>query len=325
MGSSGPPSDRSLSSGISFPQWMKGKMDNRRLGLFDFEQGALSPPSYDDTFFHIKYPRSVNSSSNVTQPDGFRSINTVINKQEINNNGTSSESTTQITKIKSVEHIDFSKHPLPCRPFIPLTDIKGSEKISSNLKTKSITKSQGTDDGFHGEPARCGKSIVHVANRIMSGALGKKIDQIHVDEQMEKKSVEPKIGGSKSLPVSPITTPISTPDSSPKVQRRAQGNRFFTGAFIPDRDKYQGGWILSSLFNQSREVTENKIEEEDESIEIVKPKILNRKKSISSQNLSYLGNEKFNEEKINAASNSVGFQAEPSELREMNFWSPTSM
>lgn len=92
---------------------------------FDFEQGALSPPSYDDTFFHIKYPRSVNSSSNVTQPDGFRSINTVINKQEINNNGTASGSNTQITKIKSVERIDFSKHPLPCRPFIPLTDIKG--------------------------------------------------------------------------------------------------------------------------------------------------------------------------------------------------------
>ncbi|KAK0161387.1 hypothetical protein PV327_009863 [Microctonus hyperodae] len=321
MGSSGPPSDRSLSSGISFPQWMRGKVDNR----FDFEQGALSPPSYDDTFFHIKYPKSVNSSSNITQPDGFRSINTVINKQEINNNATASGSNTQITKIKSVEHIDFSKHPLPCRPFIPLTDIKGSEKISSNLKTKSITKSQGTDDGFHGEPARCGKSIVHVANRIMSGALGKKIDQIHVDEQMEK-SGEPKIGSSKSLPVSPITTPISTPDSSPKVQRRAQGNRFFTGAFIPDRDKYQGRWILSSLFNQSREVIGNKIEEEDESIGIVKPKILNRKKSISSQNLSYLGNEKFNEEKTNdTATNSVGFQAEPSELREMNFWSPTSM
>lgn len=318
MGSSRPP-DRSLGSGISFPQWMKGKVDSR----FDFDQSTFSPPSHDDSFFYIRYPKSVNSSSNVTQQDGFRSINAVLNEQESNNNAVASGSNTQISKIKSVEYIDFSKHPIPCQPFVPVVDIKGRERIATNFGNKSIGRSQGVDDGFHGEPARCGKSIVHVANRIMSGALGKKVDAISSDEQMEK-SGELRIG-SKSLPVSPITTPISTPDSSPKSRRRAQGNRFFTGAFIPDRDKYQSGWLLSSILSQSREIVGNKISEEDETIEMVKPKNLSRKKSISSQNLSYLGKEKDIQAKTSTSSHSIVFQAEPSELREMNFWSPTSM
>lgn len=129
---------------------------------------------------------------------------------------------------------------------------------------------------------------------------------------------------SKSLPATPLTSPTGTPDSSPKARRKIHANRYFTGAFIPDREKYQGNWILSSILGQSREVITAKIEEEDEHITDWEPrKPLNRKKSISSQNLTYIGKEEKSGDKTPIYVNVL--EAKPSELREMNFWSPTSM
>lgn len=124
--------------------------------------------------------------------------------------------------------------------------------------------------------------------------------------------------GSKSLPVTPLASPMNTPDSSPKARRKIHSNRYFTPAYIPDRDKYQGGWLLAGLMSQSREFVNSKIDEEDETQQeaVPPPKPLSRKKSISSQNLTYLNKEENNKPKIVLAS---------SELREMNFWSPTSM
>lgn len=133
--------------------------------------------------------------------------------------------------------------------------------------------------------------------------------------------------GSRSLPVTPIASPTSTPDNSPRPRRRiVQSNRYFTGAFVPDKERYQGGWILASLLGQQREtVVSSKIEEEDESQDVVTsiPKPLSRKKSISSQNLTYIPKEDPQISSKNVYTNV--FQAKPSELREMNFWSPTSM
>lgn len=159
----------------------------------------------------------------------------------------------------------------------------------------------------------------------------------NVMEQQNKDQFVTK--GSKSLPVTPIASPISTPDSSPKSRRRTHGNRYFTGAFIPDREKYQTGWILSSILGQSREgITSNKIQEEDEeppSLDVFPSKYLNRKKSISSQNLSYFVSDEgravpasTQQQQPQLTKTGIytnAFQAKPSELREMNFWSPTSM
>lgn len=111
---------------------------------------------------------------------------------------------------------------------------------------------------------------------------------------------------------------MNTPDSSPKARRKIHSNRYFTPAYLPDRDKYHGGWLLAGLLSQSRELVNSKIDEEDESQEAMPPlKPLSRKKSISSQNLTYMSKEDNGKPKI--------VLANPSELREMNFWSPTSM
>lgn len=125
--------------------------------------------------------------------------------------------------------------------------------------------------------------------------------------------------GSKSLPATPLTSPTSTPEGSPKSRRRLNSNRYFTGPYIPDREKYSG-WLLASLIGQSREVMTPKIvEEEEEAPEPPQPRTMRRKKSISSQNLTYIGKEEKPEIYTNV------LQPRPSEYREMNFWSPTSM
>ncbi|XP_076164731.1 uncharacterized protein LOC143145326 isoform X2 [Ptiloglossa arizonensis] len=298
--------DRSLGSGISLPQWMKGRIDNR----FDFDESTFSPPSHDDSFFYIRYPKTQNQLSG---SQGFQSIAS-------STSSVKSDQQFVLDGKKKNQEIDFSKHPLPCQPFVPTStaskETKQSQKVWPTGSAKA--KSQGVDDGFHSEPALCGKSIVHVANQIMSNKFQKTFMAETVEVQPKK--------GSKSLPATPLTSPIGSPDSSPKARRRILSNRYFTSPFVPDREKYQGSWILASILGQSREITTAKIEEEDETaIDAVAPapRSLNRKKSISSQNLTYIGSDERTSEKSTVHSNV--FQAKPSELREMNFWSPTSM
>lgn len=308
--------DRSLNAGISLPQWMKAKIDNR----FDFDESAFSPPSHDESFFCIRYPKSQHSA-NTSQE--FRPITKVLNETNITastNKVTSSQS--QRPQFKEVKEIDFSQHPLPCQPFVPTTiNAENRKKLINTTLAGNIkpAKSQGTDDGFHGEPALCGKSIVHVANQMMSSKFNKQ----NISESSIEQEGFPK-KGSKSLPATPLASPITSPDSSPKVRRKIHSNRYFTGAFIPDRDKFHGSWILGSILGQSREIVTTKIEEEDDSgIDVAPPKQLNRKKSISTQNLTYISKDDKTMGKSSSQANIL--QAKPSELREMNFWSPTSM
>lgn len=153
--------------------------------------------------------------------------------------------------------------------------------------------------------------------------MSNKFNKPHTSVATVEQELIPK-KGSKSLPATPLASPITSPDNSPKSRRKNHSNRYFTGAFIPDRDKYQGSWILASILGQSREIVNSKIEEEQDSgIDITPPKILKRKKSISSQNLTYIGKDEKTSGKSSSQTNIL--QAKPSELREMNFWSPTSM
>lgn len=197
------------------------------------------------------------------------------------------------------------------------TVLVGDIKPQKNLITGNIKpKSQGTDDGFHGEPALCGKSIVHVANQMMSG----KFTKLFASDSRQQPTESSLKNVSKSLPASPLATPTGTPDSSPKARRKMHANRYFSGAFVPDKEKYQGSWILASILGQSREIVTAKIEEEDEIFTDIEPnKPLNRKKSISSQNLTYIGKDE------KSADKTAVYVNVPSELREMNCWSPTSM
>lgn len=317
------PEDRSLGSGLSLPQWMKGRIDNR----FDFDDSTFSPPSHDDNFFYIRYPKAQNELP-VSQE--FRPIDKVFGEQNIGSSASNAKAEQQLVSEskRGNQEIDFSKHPLPCQPFIPNSVAnKGNEikQISKSLSTgKAIAKSQGVDDGFHSEPALCGKSIVLVANQIMSNKFNKTFAAEQAESQPKK--------GSKSLPATPLASPAGSPDSSPKPRRRNPSNRYFTGSFFPDREKYQGGWLLASILGQSREIVTAKIDEEDESgidagsssPQPPPSRLLSRKKSISSQNLTYVGTDEKSAGEKSAVYPNV-FQAKPSELREMNFWSPTSM
>ncbi|XP_011142368.1 uncharacterized protein LOC105184931 isoform X2 [Harpegnathos saltator] len=292
--------DRSLSGGISLPQWMKGKMDK-----FDFDDTTFqSPPTYDDSFFYIRYQKSQNSNSS---QQGLKGISEALSENTITDSTSQKTNKKSISDLDETKQIDFSKHPLPCHPYIPATN------NTRNIKPKS----QGTDDGFHGEPALCGKSIVHVANQMMSG----KFTKLFTSDSRSQQTDSSLKNVSKSLPASPLVTPTGTPDSSPKARRKIHSNRYFSGAFVPDKEKYQGSWILASILGQSREIVTAKIEEEEEFVtDIIEPtKPLNRKKSISSQNLTYIGKEEKSADKM------PGYMNVPSELREMNCWSPTSM
>lgn len=350
--------DRSLDTGTFLPQWLKGRGDAR----YDFDQSSFSPPSHDDSFLCIRYSsksateRTSDSAGSVGGQDGYRPISHLLSENKISNStightnvpSSSSFSSSSSSGSSDIKNIDFSKHPLPCQPFVPAAEGKDSKSSSVGFSSRlKVAKSQGTDDGFHSEPALCGKSIVHVANRMMSGKLVK-IDSSNesrdsyknsgsMEQQQQQNDEQFLKKGSKSLPVTPIASPISTPDTSPKSRRRVNANRYFTAPFVPDREKYQTGWLLSSILGQSRELamgTSHKIpeadEDDDEPIDMLPAKFLNRKKSISSQNLSYIGKndeqDKNNEEtkKETAVYKNV-LRAKPSELREMNFWSPTSM
>lgn len=331
MGSSGQ-QDRSLTGGISLPQWMKGKTDNR----FDFDESAFSPPSQDDSFFYLRYPKKQTrkEQGKFTQ-EICKTENALKNTEDVQLNvDRQRQLVSEFNNQKEqTKQLDFSKHPLPCQPFIPnATKVNEPKQPKTIIAGNTKAKSQGTDDGFHGEPALCGKSIVHVATQIMSSKLknisstvtpASPTENRTVAQQMVEQGLPRK--GSKSLPATPIASPMTSPDSSPKARRKVYSNRYFTGPFLPDKEKYQGGWILSSILGQSREVISAKIDEEDESgFELAPPKALSRKKSISSQNLTYIGKEESIGEKKSQV-NGKSFQAKPAELREMNFWSPTSM
>lgn len=315
MGSSRP-TDRTIGEATFLPQWMKGKLDTR----FDYTDSTFSPPA-DDNFFYIRYPKQENTSSSSTTnyTDSFKSINKLFgNKVE--------ESTAE--NHKNSQFPDISKHLTTSRG-LPTNEETGPKIVVAN----SLKPKQHTDDEFRSDKSNNegSRSIVQVANLIMSSKFGKvsSSDSSASTEAQHPAATESTIPqqqrkGSKSLPV----TPIASPSSSPESRRRAYGNRFF--AFAPESsERGRNGWILSSILGQSRELITPKIAEEDEQqMEPVPQRALNRKKSISSQNLTYFGTDEKPEVDKQMAQTSGHLsilQSKPSEFREMNFWSPTSM
>lgn len=124
--------------------------------------------------------------------------------------------------------------------------------------------------------------------------------------------------GSKSLPASPL--------GSPRTMRRSQ-NPYFTGTFAivnqnsggnngasvanaPGTSDNYRGWFLSSLLGMQRET-------------------MSSTTSVASSHISEDGeNNMISQSKSSSASAGGApkvIKAKPSELREMNFWSPTSM
>ncbi|XP_066991668.2 uncharacterized protein [Anabrus simplex] len=334
MGSSAEP-ERSLSSGISIPQWMKTRIGDR----YDIEE-PFSPPIHDDTFFYIRYPKSTAKQS-ITEP-----------------------------AIKLIEEEnphppvqDFSQHTASCRQFIPEAKMSVDMKELGPAKPQPPKiKSQGSDEGFSGDGAACGISVVQVAQQMISGKFltrglsSTASDNLALPADFEARRRR----GSKSLPASPLSTPSHSPESSPRP-RKKQGysNRYFTGNFnVLDRagpqesaSRYPGSWILSSFLGpresttvahssviheeshdektvmqndcgQQKEVDVNKQEEKKQS---------DMRRNKSTPILSSDSVDECLESKPATSNNSSkkelkkGFVPKPSELREMNFWSPTSM
>lgn len=87
---------------------------------FDFDEAAFSPPSYDDSFFYVRYPRSQNSQAQ----HGLKLVTEVLN-ENIASSANQITNEKSISDLKEVKQIDFSKHPLPCQPFIPVVNDKG--------------------------------------------------------------------------------------------------------------------------------------------------------------------------------------------------------
>lgn len=315
--------DRSLSSGMSLPMWMKSRMNDR----LNFDQGTFSPPENDDSFFVIRYPRSNLQSKNnlkivqdnstadsvskatqnvskdfTLQKDSTQNISNKFSTENFGQSSNIFNNPDQSKSINSTNQIapDFSKHTAPCQKFIPLLQNNDSKK-QDNRQFK--LKSNGTDDGFKGEAALCGSSVIRVAHQMVSS---KAVDANNELETLEgtPKGFNPRVRrGSKSLPSSPLVSPSCSPKSKKRVI-----NKYFTSAFT-DADKYQGSWILSSLLGK-REVISRSVDiiNEETSSELTR--------SVSSLDVN-------DNSKTNSPKNV--YKAKPSELREMNFWSPTSM
>lgn len=182
-------------------------------------------------------------------------------------------------------------------PFL-LADYVNSSQPSSKLK------SNGTDDGFKGEAAKCGSSVIKVAHQMVSSQVARGFGQT---EDFPPKGFDPsKRRGSRSLPNSPLVSP----NTSPKGKRKL-ANKYFTGPFT-DTDKYQGSWILSNLLGKREALSRSVgvIAEEEVREEV-------------GRGVSEISLDDPQSRTMGSAKNI--YRAKPSELREMNFWSPTSM
>ncbi|XP_014216636.1 uncharacterized protein LOC106645305 isoform X2 [Copidosoma floridanum] len=297
--------------------------------MFDYSDSAFSPPA-DDTFFLIRYPKPASSSSADINKEGFRSISEFLaGKRDtassvITDTSSNSNSNDLLNKQPSFQQ-SLSSYGTATKINEPKFVIANNTKINKPINEFNNDKTSEAT----------GRSIVTVASQIMFGKsniannssfssdIAQQQQQSSIESSVQEKEQTRKV--SKSLPATPLTSPNITPDSSPKARRRGYGNRFFTGAFVPDGERQKNGWLLGSILGQSRELVVTKIEEEDEltTPEQIPPRALSRKKSISSQNLTYISKDDKSGS-IDSTTSQI-LQAQPSELREMNFWSPTSM
>lgn len=313
----------SISSGMSLPQWMKNRIEKS-----DLDGIAFSPPAHDESFFYIRYPvKTANDNKSGIQ-------NQIADMLHVAKDGQ-----------PKAQNLDFSKHTEPCKRYL-----QNKEPITSPVEgVKNPPKSFGTDDGFKGAGAACGSSIVKVAQQMVSGrslsSRGFTVANIEKDESETESSYHTKTiedqqhqtskliqpntpaaddslsplnqsarlmvrRGSKSLPASPL--------GSPKSMRKYQPNPYFTGSFaLSGGNTTEGrGWFLSSLLGIQREATSttsvSHIEEEPEEVYTSRTTT-----DQSTTNKTVTDTAKDLNQKV--------LKAKPSELREMNFWSPTSM
>lgn len=205
---------------------------------YGFDPSTLSPPTHEGDFFYIKYPKPQSQPANTLN---LKNQNEVIN----------------------IKEQAFSKHTDSCKKFIP--NIQNTFRVQK----PKVTKPMGVDDGFKGEEASCGTSVVEVAHQILT--QNKNISSLtRVDTEgnlAPPSSYLKSRRNSKSLPASPLTSPGGSPLTKRKGNSQFQ-NRLFDLNFKSgenslcgsddaiDNNKSGSSWILSSLFG-AKEVKES--------------------------------------------------------------------
>ncbi|CAG9562756.1 unnamed protein product [Danaus chrysippus] len=283
-------SDPEIKDGFSLPVWMKTKPSK------EFEPFASSPPAPEDTFFYIRYPKS----------------DVLFGKPKFNADIPKALNEPKDFAQYVIKDQDWSKHTKPCQEVL-----NGIAPINTAAKSVNVKpKPAGTDDGFKGEGAACGSSVVKVAHQMISSrgfTVATPADS--APEPVPRLTRR----GSRSLPATPATSPHGSPTS----RRRMVGNRYFTSPFEPSEDASRSSWLTMALLGFKKDLTTSTSTLAEEEAE-------HRLQCGSlAESVENLGPSKQDPKLINDSTPSKtskpsnSYRPKPSELREMNFWSPT--
>ncbi|XP_050679159.1 uncharacterized protein LOC126975352 isoform X1 [Leptidea sinapis] len=292
-------SDPEIRDGFTLPVWMKSKPTK------DFAPFSTSPPAPEDPFFYIRYPKTDVLFGNA------KTANEVPNPVQQNKELGAA--------FPGYKEKDWSKHTKPCQDVLHSIAPINTAANPMNLKPKPA----GTDDGFKGEGAACGNSVVKVASEMVSGrSRGFTVASPAEDHEVPGQRYLASRRGSKSLP----TTPIHSPPSSPSG-RRKHYNRYFTSPFEPVDDTNNRSWLTMALLGFKKDLTTSTSTLAEE--EYVENRLQSGSLAESVENLGPAPrpntNLVVNEMQTQKPKPPKPVRAKPSELREMNFWSPTSM
>uniref|UniRef100_A0A224XGR7 Uncharacterized protein n=1 Tax=Panstrongylus lignarius TaxID=156445 RepID=A0A224XGR7_9HEMI len=298
MTSSGP--DRSIAS-ISLPQWMKSKISDR----YDLEQTAFSPPSTDDGFFLVKYKKAT--------PEQPEPPKVTTSKQQ---------TSPLIQAFEDKLSSDSNQHTTFCQKFISNSTMTPREIGMRHGVDSPLArfKSTGTDDGFKGENAACGYSVVAVAHQMIAERSGDKLEAPPTSQRIRRNS--------KSLPASPQT--------SPKLLRK---NPYFTNIIFGSTETVDNETTSSSVMRGSVEELGKwaRVNRKFNDIETAGNNNITTTSSTVTHHHQQLQKTTLTRQMFTpsppttapAAGSGFGqvvtLKAKPSHLREMNFWSPTSM
>ncbi|RVE43628.1 hypothetical protein evm_011712 [Chilo suppressalis] len=280
--------------------------------ISDFEPFAASPPAPEDTFFYIRYPKTETIFGKTKVEQDLPSLLSELPKED-----------KAASAFPNAKEKDWSKHTKSCQDVL-----HGIAPINTAVNSvSSKPKPAGVDDGFKGEGAACGNSVVKVAHQMISSSRGFTVASPAEDSMEAQYRATPR-RGSKSLPV----TPAHSPPSSPTARRRMNANRYFTSPFEQSEEAQGRSWLTMALLGFKKDLTTSTstLAEEDvietrlqggtlaESVESLGPAPRDKGPKVSQSSSG-------STEPNRAARPANAFRPKPSELREMNFWSPTSM
>ncbi|XP_028169940.1 uncharacterized protein LOC114359666 isoform X1 [Ostrinia furnacalis] len=297
-------SDPEIKDGFNLPVWMKNKPAK------DFEAFAGSPPAPEDSFFYIRYPKTDVLLGKSKLEQDLPKLLTEIPK----------EVTAATAIASSAKDKDWSKHTKPCQDVL-----HSIAPINTSVNSvSSKPKPAGVDDGFKGEGAACGNSVVKVAHQMVSGRSGRGFTVASPEDDPAEHYNFNVRRGSKSLPV----TPAHSPNASPTSRRKMTGNRYFTSPFEPVEDASSRSWLTMALLGFKKDLTTSTSTLAEEDAVETRLQVGTLAESVESLGPAPRDKARQADQAPRPPAPSrpaQAFRPKPSELREMNFWSPTSM